>query len=651
MPCHLHSVCLLVCLFAAGCSQPYRFRTGDQAYEFKHYARAAALYQAEYITREPAREKSRIAFQLGKCARFNGDYAQALRWFQRAYEDNYGLPALFEYAHALKLNGEYEAAASAFALYGEESGRKQEMRREMNVCKLMAEWKSLPDAFIYEIKELEFPGTDGSRYGFQRIDSNVWIGVLEVSPEEGGASSKFAWTNRPYSHLVEVTNSSVQPIEWSGGMDLHPFGAFSYLSEKNKIYFTYCGDEAGGAHYCRIYTASFDQGAGSVPEALELFGESINCMHPAVKTGDSVLVFSADFPDGFGGYDLYQSVKTGEKWSKPENLGSPLNTSSNEVFPVWDGDSLYFSSDGHPGMGGLDIFKSHLTSNYEWVPPQNLKSPINSESDDFLFYNQTVPFEEQGVFRKALFSSNRGPNGLDRVYELRVRMRPELPIEEHKKYAFEVFAEIQLFEHGRSVQDLGIGLDSVAIVDPATGHRMVKRTPLPFKLKLLPGEEYHFLLSRTGYLNREIRFQAPSRPASMNADSTLFLSLVYEMVPEVYNREFVLRELYYDFDQWKIREDAVEPLKFLLSMLNLNPGSKVLIGSHTDCRGGLEYNAVLSERRAQAAADWLILSGVDPSRIQYRGFGYNFPAANCACNECSEAQHQANRRSTFQLIR
>lgn len=650
MLCKFCTLSLTMCLFIAACSPQYKLRTGDQAFELKHYARAAALYQTEYLNLSTQEEKARLAYQLGKCAKFNGDYAQALRWFHRAYEDNYGLPALLEYAHSLKMNGEYDAAASAFTLYGDESGRKQEMRREINVCKLMVEWKNVPGSYVYDLKELEFPGLEGSQYGFLRLTEDSWIGVLEWNRDDNPKDNRFGWTNRPHSLLVEMENGSVKPLELDKKMELHPFGAFSYLPEQNKLYFTYCGEVQGDEFYCRIYSSTREGGGWSVPEIIDLTEEPVNCMHPAVKSGDSVLIFSADFPDGLGGFDLYRSIKSEGVWSKPENLGRPLNTPNNEVFPVWHGDSLYFSSDGHPGMGGLDIFKSHQAYSNDWIPPHNLKFPINSEADDFLFLTQMDTSKEDRVVLKAQFSSNRGSNGLDRVYEIAVRERPGLPKEEQSNFAFDVFAEIQLVEHGRELRDRDNGLDSIEIVDPASGFRMFKRTSPPFKLKLLPGEEYKFVIGRRGYLKREIRFQTPSRPDGLKADSTLLLPLVYEMVPLVYNREFVLRELYYDFDKWEIREDAVQPLKLLLSMMNLNPGSKVLIGSHTDCRGGLEYNAVLSERRAQAAAEWLIRAGVDFSRIEFRGFGHEFPAVNCLCEECSESQHQANRRSTFQLI-
>lgn len=630
------------CLFLS-CNYTYKIRKGDQAFEVKQYAKAASLYLNEFKNAGTDREKAEKAFKLALCTKYFGDYSQTLKWSRLAYDLNYGSPALYEYAGALKMNGEYEAAADAFKLYGEESGRLQDARKEINVCKLMAEWQNTPSDYIWKVQEIDHLKADGSVYGYQKIDSSAFLYVAERFNSENKTESKFEWSGRPYSKIIYGLTG--ENLTKSLGNE----SAYSFEKKSGQLYFTRCDEIVENKQLCKIYQTSLQKGELNKINLVRLPSFEENCIHPAIHHSDSLLVFSSDKPGGSGGWDLYFTTKTDGAWNTPQNLGSRINSSRDEVFPIWNGDSLYYSSNGLVGMGGLDLFKTWKDSLMQWQPPQNLRNPVNSEADDFLYFIDTYHDHREGELMVAYFSSNRD-HGLDRVYSATKRLR-NIQVAEpvRPKFKFEVQVNIKFTEAiSFSDQEKKL-LDSVMFIDKVTKHSFSSEYRTSIPLKLTPGLSYRFLITRRGYLNRDIEFSAPLAPI-LEHDSTLYMNLQYELIPAVMHQEFLLSELYYDFDKWEIRPDAVPALETLKTILITNPKIKVLIGSHTDCRGSQDYNRRLSTLRAQSAANWLIQSGIPETRIKYQGFGASKPAIVCQCDQCTDQQHQNNRRSTFQLI-
>ncbi|MBK9108144.1 MAG: OmpA family protein [Saprospiraceae bacterium] len=631
-----------------GCNYQYKIRTGDQAFEVKQYAKAASMFKLEFTETSTESVRAEKAYKLGLCSKFTGDYQQSLHWFRTAYDLNFGPDALREYAIALKNNGEYEAAANAFQLYGDEIKSPLEVRKEISICKLMQQWEQSPSNYLYSIVELPEVNGEGSSYGYQRFLPDEWMYVSEKWNTQNKSQNKFEWTGRPFSDLmVKSQNSNVVGSIFNSAFNE---GAFSYSPVSDKLYFTRCDKIIQGKQFCKIYESIRTKDTWSTPEELIMFEEASNQMHPAMHASDSIFVFSSDHQDGLGKFDLYYVLKNGDEWSDPINFGESINTEFDEVFPVWNGDTLYFSSSGLVGMGGLDLYKTHFSSQNTWSPPINLKNPINSESDDFHYYIDQNANLEENELQKAYFSSNRTGSGLDKIYQVITKekiLNQELPKKE--PYKFDIIAKIRFLEPGSYTGSVEKILDSINLVDKKSKSSFSTTSNKVLTLKLLAEQTYEFVVGKPGYLNRDISFSSPAKP-DLDRDSILILNMDYELIPVVYNREFLLKELYYDFDKWEIREDAIPALQNLMDIMQKNPKIVVLIGSHTDCIGMNDYNLNLSEKRAKSAADWLIMKGIQKERIAGKGFGATNQAINCKCTDCTEEQHQANRRSTFQLI-
>ncbi|MEI2693468.1 MAG: OmpA family protein [Saprospiraceae bacterium] len=641
---------ILLTLLLAACSYQIKIKTGDQAFQSKQYANAIGFYKNEIDQVSSPKEKAFKAFKLGQSYKYLSDYDQSLGWFKKAYDWNYGLKALEEYAIALKNTGDYEAAILAYQELMQELKGGMEYKKDIQICKLNLEWIKQRTDFYYKLTNFTAVNDKASDYSALSVDSSKLYFVSDRLSETRHDNSKFGWTGRSFSDIYLFQNGLVvslpEPINSQSNE-----GSFCFNSTGNKIYFTRCDANDQPEDYCKIYESEYINGSWGEPERLDLGFDNSNVYHPALYKSDSILVFSSNAPGGIGQYDLYLSYLGNEGWTVPENLGEPINSAYDEKFPVWYNDTLYFSSNGHPGLGGLDVFKTYKISDSKWTPPINLKPDINSEADDFGFFIDKSFVANDTVFQKALLSSNRNFNRQDEIYSVELRKRSQIPsIQGPKKFKWDVQANIQFVTAESYKSPKQIPVDSVDLIEKISKNSVNSKSNSRITLKLLPGDSYTFLASKKNYLNNEFSFTTPAQP-ELTADSLFILTLVVELIPIRYDEEFVIPELYYDFDKWNIRQDAVASLEKLRGLLNTNPLIRIRLGSHTDCRGDEKYNLELSEKRAHAAMQWLIAKGIDSNRLFHTGYGENDPAINCSCDSCSEDDHQKNRRTTFTLIR
>nr|MDQ3101612.1 OmpA family protein [Bacteroidota bacterium] len=311
-----------------------------------------------------------------------------------------------------------------------------------------------------------------------------------------------------------------------------------------------------------------------------------------------------------------------EGWAEPENLGSTINTPGNEMFPTMYGDTLYFSSNGHPGIGGLDLNRSWEKDD-EWTVPENMNYPLNSSTDDL-----GLIFEKDG--RSGFLSSDR--SGSDRIYSFTVN-------------------EPTLMVHGVCVDDLtGEPMSDVEVkmLDPITGEALQAMTEddgiFDFTLKKEQTVTIRGLKEKM--LVESVELSTIGQKISKTYDVEL------RMKPLEIDRIFVVNNIYYDYDKWDIRPEAAVELTKLARLFMDNPNVSFELGSHTDCRASDMYNLVLSEARAKSAVDFLIRQGVDPQRITAKGHGESQLVNTCRNGvECSEEQHQQNRRTEFKVVR
>jgi outer membrane protein OmpA-like peptidoglycan-associated protein/tetratricopeptide (TPR) repeat protein len=649
---------LLSVLLLGACTYTMKIQDGAMAIDRKQYAVAIPMLQKEFRKADSRIERGKIAYLIGQAYDGLNQGADALSWYKTAYDNQAGIDALKAYAYALKQNEQYQEAALAFKELGLEIGSPYEYRKEIRACEVVAEWAK---ETRQEYQVTPFVGNSAAAdyapvtYGEDQL-------LVTSDRASAAGDDTYNWTGKSFSDIFSIDLQTGSATPFGSGINTEANEGTPALSpDGNTLYFTRCTAPKGEDAYCKIYRSQrAGEGDSWLPaEALPFQRAGINYMHPALSADGRTLYFSSDDSDGWGGFDIYASEQTEGSWGDPQLLSRSVNSPGNEQFPQLDGDTLYFASEGHTGMGGLDIFRSYQLASSNWAPPINLKPPVNSGSDDFGFIVDRRRPTQEGVLAQGWFSSRRGEVGSDDIYqyqkiELPPLPEPEVPEEIVYKNILDVYVVENIYEDP---------------TDPNS--RILGRRPLPgaqltitlgkeartveidesgkVSLQLQDNSLYDFFASKETYLNNEARFSSiglgkdPNNPVQ-TYEVEILLDRIFR------DQEIVLENIYYDFDEWYIREDAQPTLRELATILERNPEIRIQLGSHTDCRGQDRYNAELSQKRAQSAVDFLIQEGIDPNRLAARGYGESEPAVDCICSRCTEEEHQANRRTTFKIL-
>jgi peptidoglycan-associated lipoprotein len=661
------------------CAYTIKIKDGRTAHERHQFNMAIPLLQNEFSRAKLRKDKGQLAFLTADAyARIGGNDEKALEWYTKAVELNYGANAQKGYAHTLKRLEKYKEAGEAFKNLGIEIGSPYEYRKEISACKIAEDWNKIAPKSGWKIKITDF-NTPQNDFSPVVISDNRLVFSSDRGSSKG--TEAYRWTGNHFMDLFvvgieEVSAQSFDNLINTAGNE----GSICFNSSFTTLYFSraigaYKGDDV----HCKLLSATKDaDGNWSDIKPLPFLKDKINYQHPALSADGNTLFFAANDPEGWGGYDLYsvrKDSKSESGWETPKILSRAINTPENELFPVFDGDTLYFASNGLTGMGGLDIFKTYRLDANTWAPPANLKSPINSGADDFGFCvhktadksNKTA-LKSGDLLKSGFFTSNRNEGkGGDDIYHYEQRVPPPPPpvitkIDTTPKVAVQPVFKILLE---------GYVLEKIFSIagDPNSG--VLGRKPLAnatvnidfggkkqkiivdenglFKLELATNTDYLFNASLENYLSNSTKFstkgiaQDPAMPTQ-----TFEVEIVLDRIFR--NKEIVLDNIYYDYDKWDIRPDAEPTLNRLADVLQQNPSIRISLGSHTDCRGNDGYNQGLSQKRAENAVNYLIGKGIAPNRLGAVGYGESQPAAFCNCNKCTESEHQANRRTTFQIL-
>jgi outer membrane protein OmpA-like peptidoglycan-associated protein len=369
------------------------------------------------------------------------------------------------------------------------------------------------------------------------------------------------------------------------------------------------------------------------PQPLNFSSDSFTCGHPSLSKDGQVMYFASDMPGGYGGKDLYFVTysKRSKEWGDPVNLGPTINTAGDEVYPfIHEDGTLYFSSNGHIGLGGTDIYFSKGSAT-DWSTPLNMKSPINSGGDDFSLILSKD--KESGYFT----SNREGGKGQDDIY--RFYMTP-----------------LVFTLHGivRDSKTKEIMVNTIlTIINSNDSAKLVIKTDAAgyYKISLKPRTDYELFGAHEDYYDSKIEFQTTK---GLEVSTDLEQDLLLE--PFDYSTVFTLEGILYDLDKANIRPDAALVLDTMVYLLNKYPKIRIELGSHTDCRADSAHNQDLSQRRADSAVAYIVRSGIDPDRMIAKGYGEAKLVNDCGCEgtyitrNCTEAEHQLNRRTTFKLL-
>ena len=623
------------------------------AYQKKQYANALPGLVKHYKKEKSRIQKGRIAWKIAQSYKRLGSSDKASSWFKTAYDYQYGSEALMEYAYALKFQQQYQEALTAFKLLGQEIGSPYEYRREITACENGLLWVKQLANNPYKISSLTI-NSSADDYAPITLQKNSV--VFTSDRKLGEKLENYHWTERAYSDLLVGDNRTGDIKNLEGPFNTSDNeGTITFDGNQSKAVFTRCTGAKKSDQYCSLYISYKNDGQWSNPEVLPFKLSSVNYMHATLSKDGTRLVFCASDPEGIGGYDLYMSESINNNWSQPKLLPRNINTPGDEKFPFQDSDTLYFSSTGLPGMGGLDVFKTYMLDKGQFSPPINLMAPINSGSDDFGFV--TDPFQNTDTLNLAFgyLSSNRnGGLGGDDIYRW-VRTKPIIQaiVKDTGTLTLEIFIVENIYKDAQNPNSPIIGRKLVT--SASLSSKSIVKDPLlspdntgKYSIKLSSDEVYNFLAKADGYLTSTASFSSKGIPIIAGMNQSFELEIL--LTKALRNVEINLANIYYDYDKWEIRPDAIPTLNKLAQLLMDNPEIKIELGSHTDCRGSGIYNQDLSQKRAQSVVDYLTSKGIAAERMAGIGYGEDKPILECPCASCSEEEYQANRRTTFRIL-
>ena len=660
---HQLIICLLV-FVVSSCSFGKKIQNGEMAFERKQYSVAVDMLKSEYEKSSNQRTKGRTAYLLGESYKYLEEGSLSVDWLAKAVNLEYGNDATTALAKAYKKQGNYQKAIETYELLKRNSNSKRQIDREIYVIKEVSKWES--DTQEGMTINLISENTGYSEYSPAMLDQNYVVFTSDRSESTGG--DKYNWTGNKHTDLFVMLKNGSDIKRFDAGINTKDNeGTAAFTKDGMEMVFTRCTSTGEADAYCKLMYSDRFSGIWSEPRALPIMVDNVNYGHPTFIEGDSVLVFSAKIESGTGGHDLYYSERVPREdgsfdWGEAYLFPQTINSIGNEMFPVGDGDTLYFSSDYFAGLGGLDIFKTWLQPNGQWAPPQNLKRPVNSSYDDFGFVVDRNANFRGSVIKKGFFTSVRGGYGKEDLY--RFEQKRVFKEETDDQVPVEELVSIDLYLAGKTKEvefadpndpNSGrVGKSDLAdcyitIYDGDEEQNIYSDENGQFIVQLVKDKDYRIKASKIGYLNdfvnvstKDLKLKKGELSKTINVE--LVLNKIFS------NMEIRLENIYYNFNKSDIRDDAKPTLDSLSQLLINNPQIEVQLSSHTDCRGDEQYNQILSQKRAESAINYIASKGVDFRRLTAVGFGKSALADLCNCDDCTEEQHQVNRRTTFKIL-
>lgn len=654
---------LIVSSSALGQRKNYA-KTADEAFEDKKYVLAIERYKkAQQKVKNNKGEKDRISFYLAECYRYTGNPKAAKAQYKRLHKTGYNKKEpvlLLHYANILKMEGSYEEALEFFNLFAEAEPDDPRGPAGVESIAMIEEWLEFPSK--YEVEYMKKISSRESDFSPTYANDN-FNELIFTSTREGSTGKKMdEWTDQNFSDLYSTRIDRKE--EWSEPTKLDETdegvntdaneGTGIMNSRYNTLYFTRCPNEEKKINGCQIYTSRRTGRVWSKPEMVKLSSDSSDAFgHPAISENELMIYFASDRDGGFGGNDIWVAFRDDkdDEFSRPFNLGPEVNTPGDEMFPYLRSDTvLYFASDGHPGLGGLDMFITTIDEEGNWTVPENVKPPINSEFNDFgvVFH----PDEEKGYFT----SDRRGRKGLEDIYYFIVP-----PVE------FTLTGVITDDNTLQYIMDANISLigsDGTSVTTRTTEEGIYNFG----KSQVLQNTTYEIVVSKANYFNSSATITTVGHEKGKDFTQDFLL----KPIPE---EPIILPEILYDLAKWDLKPQYEDSLQGLIQTLDENPRLVVELASHTDSRDSYERNDILSQRRAQSVVDYLILRGIAGDRLIAKGYGERVPRklerditrsahlfkegdvlnedyiAALPSVEVQETAHEMNRRTDFSILR
>ncbi len=641
---------LLVVLYPVINAQKRKSERAYEAFRAGEYYEAIDLFKDAYTKSKDREVKAEMVFMVAECYRVTNDSRSAETWYRRAVRTQGVVPeAQYRLAETLKKNGKYEQAVDEFRKYKQIVPNDPRGDLGIRSCELSLEWMRNPEAYVVEeLRDLNSREADFSAAYIRDDHAHI---LFTSSRADAAGNKKHGATGQGFTDIFESRLDKKGKWSLPVPSDLinteAEEGTPSVSFDYRELFFTRC--EAGKREKkgCVIMVSQRSAAAWGEPKNLGLLSDSLVAAHPAISPDGLTLYFVSELVEGFGGKDIYFVTRASEndQWSVPKNLGPDVNTRGDELFPyVREDGVLYFSSDGHPGMGGLDIYRAVPQPDGKWII-SNMRPPVNSSADDF-----GIVFERGA--EKGIFSSTRKGRNNDELYSF------EMP-----PLRFSISGLVKDEKTGTPVSGSVVQL----IASDGTNLQATTGNNGDFRFTLRPDVDYIFLASKDGYLNGKARETTKGQDKSRDFLATILMTPI--------DKPIELPNIFYDFGRWDLRPESMVSLDKLTETLNDNPNITIELMSHTDSRDTEEFNLVLSQRRAQSVVDYLIDKGIAPDRLSAKGYGESSPKVvdpeiaaqypflpawttlteqyinTLPTEEQREIAHQINRRTEFRVLR
>ena len=593
---------LLLLLSFCAC-RTAKLSEAEEKQRIGEYYEAAAIYRKVYTKTSPQKRDLRgyIAFRMAECNRLINNTGKATSGYMNAIRYDY--PDSIVYLRLAQMQhkaGAYTEAIKNYDIYSENQPSSQLALNGIQGCELAPGWRKNPTRYEvhrmdkFNSRRAEFsPMLTGEKY------DQLYFASSRTKDKEAKIS---AITGQNNNNLFLVKQDekgawlSPQELEDEVNTEFDE-GTPSFSADGNTMYYTYCAQDPEGPRTAEIYISNRSSAKWGKGTRATIVKDSVTALgHPSISPDGKYLYYVSDAVGGFGGKDIFRSKVLGNNSFGPmENLGEAINTAGDELFPYCrDSVTLYFASNGHPGMGGLDLFKATQDSTGHWTV-ENMGAPINSMGDDF-----GITFAGQA--EKGFFSSNRNDaRGYDHLYSFElptITIAIEGLVNDVDEYPIE----------GATVRI--VGKDGLNVKVP------VKKDG-SYRVELERDIRYVMMASARGYLNQNYELHTGPEEKNETYIVDFFLSPISKPV--------VIENIFYDFDKATLRPESKKALDELIKMLNDNPNVTIELGAHTDRKGTDQYNERLAGRRAQSVVDYLIAGGIKADRLEAKGYGESVP--------------------------
>ena len=621
-------------------SQKARITAADKKYD--NYAYVDAIKTYERIA-EKGYKSIDMYKKLGNAYYFNGELDKAVKWygelFAMAVDTDLDSEYYYRYAQSLRSIGQNDKADEMLQKFIQKSGNDSRGKLFQENPNYLEAIKANSGRYQVENAGINSKYSD---YGTAIYSNKIVFASARDTGSLGHRTN--SWTGQPFTNLYTADLGDNMAPGAPNKFDKNINSKFHeaspvFTADGNTMYFTrnnYLdgkkGKDGNDITLIKIYKASLVDDKWTNVTELPFDSDNYSTAHPALSPDGKILYFASDMPGTLGQSDLFKVVINADgTFGTPQNLGNTINTEGKETFPfVNDENEIYFASDGHPGLGGLDVFMSKINADGAFSKVKNVGADVNSPKDDFAYLIDTKS-------RRGFFSSNRdGGQGYDDIYKFleTTRLCEQL-----------LYGEITDLVTKELIPDAKISLyDSQFNLIKSS----VSDSKGNYTFEVECGKTYNIRAEKPEYTTKEQKVVIAETNGKTYLPITLEKVKCKVTIGDNLGKCFGIKMIYFDFDKSNIREEAALDLEKILDVLNQNPTMKLDIRSHTDSRGTFKYNEALSERRVKSTTEWLIKNGVNSDRLTGRGYGENQLVNKCSDNvTCTEEEHQLNRRSEF----